>query len=169
MAGFTTFETAIGDCGIAWDARGLITGVWLPGRMRGAPPENAPAPPLVADAIERIRALLGGEPDDLTSVDLDMDGLPEFHRRVYEAARAIRPGEVLTYGEVADRIGEPGAAQAVGQALGRNPFPIVVPCHRVLAASGRLGGFSAPGGTDTKLRLLAIEGARRDRDALTLF
>lgn len=169
MAGFTTFATPIGDCGIAWDARGLVTGVWLPGRMRGAPTEAGAPPARVAEAIERIRALLDGEPDDLAGVELDLDHVPAFHRRVYEAARAIAPGDVLTYGEVADRIGEPGAAQAVGQALGRNPFPIVVPCHRVLAASGRLGGFSAPGGTDTKLRLLAIEGARRDRDALTLF
>jgi methylated-DNA-[protein]-cysteine S-methyltransferase len=90
---------------------------------------------------------------------LDMERVPEFNRRVYAAARAIPPGETLTYGEVAERIGERGAAQAVGQALGRNPFPIVVPCHRVLAAGGGLGGFSAPGGVDTKRCMLAIEGA----------
>ena len=88
-----------------------------------------------------------------------MTGVPEFHRRVYAAARTIPPGETWSYGEVAERIGERGGAQAVGQALGRNPFPIVVPCHRVLAADGALRGFSAPGGTATKRRMLEIEGA----------
>ena len=90
---------------------------------------------------------------------LDLDGVPEFHRRVYDVARAIPPGETRSYGEVAAALGEPGAAQAVGRALGRNPVPIVVPCHRVLAADGRLHGFSAPGGIETKRRMLALEGA----------
>ncbi len=88
-----------------------------------------------------------------------MERVPEFNRRVYAVARAVPPGETITYGEIAERIGERGAAQAVGQALGRNPFPIVVPCHRVLAADGGLGGFSAHGGVATKRRMLAIEGA----------
>jgi methylated-DNA-[protein]-cysteine S-methyltransferase len=88
-----------------------------------------------------------------------MEDVPEFHRRVYDVARAIPPGETLSYGEVAARLGEPAAAQAVGRALGRNPFPIVVPCHRVVAANGALHGFSAPGGIETKRRMLAIEGA----------
>ncbi len=88
-----------------------------------------------------------------------MDGVPEFHRRVYEAARAIPPGNTLSYGDIAKRAGVPGAARAVGQALGRNPFPIVVPCHRVLAAGGKIGGFSAQGGVETKRRMLEIEGA----------
>ena len=92
-----------------------------------------------------------------------MDGVPEFHRRVYEAARAIPPGNTLSYGDIAKRVGAPGAARAVGQALGRNPFPIVVPCHRVLAAGGKIGGFSAQGGVATKRRMLAIEGARVER------
>ena len=91
---------------------------------------------------------------------LDLESVPAFHRRVYEVARTIKPGTTLSYGEVASRVGEPDAARAVGQALGRNPIPIIVPCHRVLAAHGGTGGFSAPGGTATKLRLLAIEGAR---------
>jgi methylated-DNA-[protein]-cysteine S-methyltransferase len=88
-----------------------------------------------------------------------MAGVPEFDRRVYEVARAIAPGETLSYGDVATRLGDPTAAREVGQALGRNSFPVVVPCHRVVAAAGRLGGFSAPGGTTTKRRLLAIEAA----------
>jgi methylated-DNA-[protein]-cysteine S-methyltransferase len=162
--GYTTFDTALGACGIAWGAGGIVA-VQLPdaderalrravpGASRAAPPAN------VSRAIAEIVALLEGEPRDLSAVALDMERVPEFNRRVYAAARAIPHGEKLTYGEVAERIGERGAAQAVGQALGRNPFPIVVPCHRVLAARGGLGGFSAPGGVATKRRLLAIEGA----------
>jgi methylated-DNA-[protein]-cysteine S-methyltransferase len=115
---------------------------------------------LVAAAIVRIQALLAGTRDDLADLPLELEGVPEFHRRVYAVARAIPPGEVLTYGEVARRLGEPGAARAVGQALGKNPFAPVVPCHRVLAAGGRSGGFSAEGGADTKLRMLEIERAR---------
>jgi methylated-DNA-[protein]-cysteine S-methyltransferase len=106
-------------------------------------------------------ALLDGDRRDLIDIPLDFDdSVPEFHRRVYEVARTIGPGRTLSYGEIAARVGEPDAARAVGQALGRNPIPIIVPCHRVLAANGGTGGFSAPGGTATKLQLLAIEGAR---------
>jgi len=100
-----------------------------------------------------------GEACDLASVVLDMSGVPPFHRRVYEMARTIAPGCTMSYGELASRLGVPGSARAVGQALGRNPFPIVVPCHRVLASSGKPGGFSASGGVGTKLRMLALEGA----------
>jgi methylated-DNA-[protein]-cysteine S-methyltransferase len=160
--GFALFETALGECGIAWGQGGIVS-VQLPGprvaaRLRRFGGEAQP-PDDVRRAIAAIVALLEGEPRDLSAVVLDMERVPEFNRRVYEAARTIPPGETLTYGEVAERIGERGAAQAVGQALGRNPFPIVVPCHRVLAAGGGLGGFSAPGGVDTKRRMLAIEGA----------
>lgn len=121
--------------------------------------EDTPAP-FVQHAIEGIVALLTGESRDLSDVPLDLDAVPEFHRRVYDVARTIKPGTTLSYGEIAARLGEPDAARAVGQALGRNPIPVIVPCHRVLAANGGTGGFSAPGGTATKLRLLAIEGAR---------
>jgi methylated-DNA-[protein]-cysteine S-methyltransferase len=110
-----------------------------------------------------VTALLDGrppEPADLTHLVLDMDGVPPFHQRVYALARQIPPGETLTYGELARQLGEPGAARAVGQALGHNPFAPVVPCHRVLAADGRSGGFSANGGVSTKLRMLLIERAR---------
>jgi methylated-DNA-[protein]-cysteine S-methyltransferase len=166
--GFALFETAIGPCGIAW--RGdAVAGVQLPeGGLRGTrtrlarrfpDAREAPPPPAVRRAIAGMTALLGGTPTDLSFVELDMAAVPPFHRRVYEAARAIAAGRTLSYGEVARRIDAPGSARAVGQALGRNPFPIVVPCHRVLAAGGRTGGFTADGGVGTKLRMLAIEGA----------
>jgi methylated-DNA-[protein]-cysteine S-methyltransferase len=125
----------------------------LPGSRESAPP------PDVEQAIERIRALLSGSAVDLASVPLDMSAVNPFERRVYDVARTIPPGQTLTYGQIAARLGDPLLARDVGQALGRNPFPIVVPCHRVLAAGGKLGGFSAPGGVATKQRLLAIEQA----------
>jgi methylated-DNA-[protein]-cysteine S-methyltransferase len=167
-SGFALFDTAIGRCGIAWGERG-VAGIQLPEageeetrvRMLHRFPAagEATPPPEVQDAIEDIVALLRGEASDLSTIALDMDGVPEFHRRVYDAARAIPPGETLSYGDIARRVGAPGAARAVGQALGRNPFPIVVPCHRVLAAGGKIGGFSAQGGVATKRRMLAIESA----------
>lgn len=166
---FCLFPTAIGSCAIAWSDRG-VTALWLPeetdhqtrARVARRFPqslESAP-PPFVQHAIEGIVALLTGEARDLADVPLDLESVPSFHQRVYEVARRITPGTTLSYGEVAARVGEPDSARAVGQALGRNPIPIIVPCHRVLAADGGTGGFSAPGGTATKLRLLAIEGAR---------
>ncbi|WP_436770776.1 methylated-DNA--[protein]-cysteine S-methyltransferase, partial [Yinghuangia sp. YIM S09857] len=169
--GSTLFDTAIGRCGIAWGPRG-VTRVQLPerddratrARLAGGAEPGAHGgadvpPPEVRAAIEAIRALLGGEPRDLNDIVLDLDGVPEFNRRVYAVARAIPPGRTMTYGEVARSIGMPGAARAVGHALGRNPCAIVVPCHRVLAAGGASGGFSAHGGVDTKWRMLTIEGA----------
>ena len=164
---FALFDTAIGDCGIAWSPRG-IAGISLPDasapRMRVRMLQRFPgaiesAPPAeIAHAIEAIRSLLRGEPADLSRIDLDMAGVPDFNRSVYEIARTIAPGRTLTYGEIAARVGMPKDARAVGQALGRNPFPIVVPCHRVVAADGRMHGFSGPGGVTTKLKLLEIEG-----------
>lgn len=166
--GFTLFDTAIGRCGIAWGERGIVA-VQLPegddARTRARLARRCPGgtegspPAAVADAIAGITALMEGQPVDLSPVVLDLDGLPAFDRGVYDVARAIPPGETLTYGAVAARLGDPGAARAVGAALGRNPFPIVVPCHRVIAADGTLGGFSAEGGATTKHRLLAIERA----------
>jgi methylated-DNA-[protein]-cysteine S-methyltransferase len=165
---FTIFDTAIGACGLAWGPRGVVAAQLpeaderaLRRRISRTLPgaEEAPPPADVRRAIDEIVALLDGEPRDLGAIELDMERLPEFDRRVYEVARAVPPGETITYGEIAERIGERGAAQAVGQALGRNPFPIVVPCHRVVAANGALGGFSARGGVATKRRMLAIEGA----------
>ena len=167
-ASFTLFETAIGRCGIAWGERGIV-GVWIPESderrtrariLRRQPEAVEGAPPSeVRGAIAEITALLAGDRRDLAAIPLDFDGVADFPRRVYEIARSIPPGETLTYGDVARRLGDPRRAREVGQALARNPFPIVVPCHRVLAANGRSGGFSAPGGVSTKLRLLEIEGA----------
>jgi methylated-DNA-[protein]-cysteine S-methyltransferase len=174
---FTLFETALGACGIAWGPGGVV-GLWLPepdaagtrrrilrrfGRAREAVPT-----PEISSAIEGCRELLRGQKADLTDVRVDDRSVPEFHRRVYAIARTIPPGQTLTYGEIAARLGDPSEARAVGQALGQNPFPLVVPCHRVLAANGKTGGFSAPGGAATKLRLLEIEGARA-RAIPTLF
>lgn len=168
--GFTLFETPVGPCAIAWGPNGII-GVSLPSggesplraniRKRFPDAVESAPPPTVQDAIARIRALLSGESDDLTSITLDMDGIADFNKKVYAVARAIPPGQTLTYGEVAEKLQAPlGAARAVGQALGANPFPIIVPCHRVLGAGGKTGGFSAPGGTTTKMRMLTIEGAK---------
>lgn len=111
-------------------------------------------------AATRIVALFEGARDDLLDLPLDTRSTPPFSLAVYEATRRIPPGETRTYGEIAKAIGSPGASRAVGGALGKNPFPIVVPCHRVLAAGGKSGGFTAPGGVDTKWRMLALEGAK---------
>jgi methylated-DNA-[protein]-cysteine S-methyltransferase len=167
-AGFCVFDTAIGSCGVAWGARGIIGGQ-LPeatsaatrARVQQRFPqarEGAP-PPDVQSACDGIVALLRGVAISFNDVRLDMSGVPEFHRRVYAVTRAIPPGTTLTYGEVAQQLGDTSLARAVGQALARNPFAPLVPCHRVLAAGGQAGGFSASGGLTTKLRLLEIEGA----------
>ncbi len=167
---FAIFETAIGVCGIAWGERG-IAAVQLPEAsaqktrarlLRRFPAaREVPPSPEVQRALDGIAALLRGEASDLSTVALDLEDLPAFNRRVYEVARAIPPGATLSYGEIAARLGEPPqAARDVGQALGQNPIPIIVPCHRVLAANGKPGGFSASGGVTTKLRLLTIEKAK---------
>lgn len=170
-AGFALFASAIGHCGIAWNDGGIgLAGVLLPegseqatrARMQAKFPglaETTP-PAEVQKTIVRVVALLEGARDDLADIHLDMTGVPSFHQRVYAEARAISPGRTLTYGEVAARLGEPGASRAVGQALGRNPFAPIVPCHRVLAAANASGGFSAGGGVSTKLKMLEIEKAR---------
>jgi methylated-DNA-[protein]-cysteine S-methyltransferase len=175
---FTLFDTAIGRCGIVWSAPG-VAGVQLPETrepetrarlLRRFPGAREAPPPLdVQRAVDGIVALLNRRPSHLEAVSLDMDRVPPFHRRVYEVARAIPPGATLSYGEIAARLGEPALARDVGQALGQNPFALIVPCHRVIAAGGKLGGFSARGGTATKLRLLAIEGAQVGGGQLALF
>ena len=174
-AGFALFASAIGHCGIAWKADGSLAGMLLPegsceatrtrmqlrfaGVAEMAPPLN------VQKVMNRVGALLEGARDDLADIPLDMAGVPPFHQRVYAEARAIPPGRTLTYGEVAARLGEPGASRAVGQALGHNPFAPIVPCHRVLAAANGSGGFSAGGGVSTKLKMLEIEKARFGSEA----
>lgn len=166
--GFTIFETPIGPCGLVWNARG-IAGLQLPeataegtrARIRrrwSDVTESAPSTG-VQRAIDRVLALLQGEAVDLGDIPLDLEGAPDFHRKVYEVARTIPPGQTMTYGEIAKKLGVPHESREVGQALGRNPIAIIVPCHRVLGADGNMGGFSANGGVATKRRILEIEGA----------
>lgn len=165
----TLFDTAIGRCSIAWGPAG-IRAFQLPERddegtlrrmsRRGGPLPQASPPPEVRDVIVRIQALLDGQPVDLRDVGLDMAGIPAFHQRVYAVSREILAGQTRSYGEIAAELGEPQASRAVGQALGANPFAVIVPCHRVLAAGGASGGFSAGGGVSTKLRILLIERAQ---------
>ena len=172
---FTLFDTAIGRCAVVWSERGIV-GVLLPERddaamrarlvRRYSGAREAAPPDQVARAIGGMVALVAGERRDLADVVLDLDGVPEFDRCVYAVVRTIGPGATLTYGAIAAQLGEPDA-RGVGEAMGRNPCPIIVPCHRVVAAGGKTGGFSAPGGAATKRRLLAIEGA--SADAPTLF
>jgi methylated-DNA-[protein]-cysteine S-methyltransferase len=165
---YALFDTAIGRCGIAWNEIGVLA-VRLPFanddkmrthlRNKFGDVEEVVPPPRIRLAIDGIASLLNGEAVDLSGIGLDMARVPDFDRRVYEIARSIPPGSTLTYGDIAKRLGGLEFARDVGQALGHNPFAIVVPCHRVLAAGGKPGGFSAPGGRSTKLRMLAIENA----------
>lgn len=166
--GFAIFTTVLGPCGVAWGAQGLRASqlpetdqAALRARLRRRAPgtSEAPPPPWVRQVIDGISALLRGEPADLSMVPLDLRGLPHLDCRVYDIVHRIPRGATLSYGEVAAQLGDRQLARAVGRALARNPFAPVVPCHRVLGADGRPGGFSARGGLRTKLRLLTIEGA----------
>jgi methylated-DNA-[protein]-cysteine S-methyltransferase len=168
MSAYAVFETAIGWAGVAWAENGLI-GAYLPepdpamarassGRRFPGAIEGEP-PPAIASVIDRIIRLMRGEKVDLSDAPLDIARVPAFNARVYEITRRIPAGDTLTYGDIALQLGDKLLSQQVGAALGRNPWPIIVPCHRVTAANGKLGGFTARGGTDTKLKLLAIEGA----------
>ena len=167
---FSLFETTLGWIGIAWSAAG-ITHLQLPERDKTATRRRllqrvgaaleSPAEGVAAEAIPAIRALVRGEAVDLGSLPLDLDGIDGFMTRIYAEARRIGFGQTTTYGALAAMAGHPGKARETGEAMGSNPVPLIVPCHRVLAANGRLGGFSAPGGTETKRRLLGLEGARR--------
>ncbi|WP_183646268.1 methylated-DNA--[protein]-cysteine S-methyltransferase [Brucella daejeonensis] len=168
-SGIVTFETPIGPCGIAWRGS-VIVGVAIGDtdervarhRLSEISPgsESDDPPAFVGETVEKIRALLNGEKPDFSTTPLALDGVPELNRRVYEIILELQPGETITYGAIARRLGDVNLSQAVGYALGKNPFPIVVPCHRVLGANGKVGGFSAEGGTATKLKLLNIERAR---------
>jgi methylated-DNA-[protein]-cysteine S-methyltransferase len=164
--GYTLFNTPIGPCSVAWGDGG-ITGVQLPEvnaeatrariLVRFPDVSESQPPTTVARAVNDVVAVLEGRGADLSGVALDLTDVPPFHKKVYALARTIPPGKTLTYGALAARAGSPSSARAVGQAMGKNPFPVVVPCHRVLAANGKPGGFSATGGVTTKLRMLAIE------------
>ena len=176
--GYTIFDTGIGRCGIAWSDLGVV-GVQLPetreieprGRMlRQYPDARELRPPLnIEMAIEGIVAALRGQASDLSDVTLDIGGIPAFNIRVYQFARAIPRGETRTYGEVAASLRASGAAHSVAQALARNPFMIIVPCHRVLEAGGYADKISPNGGAISKRRLLSIEGARGTTASKTLF
>jgi methylated-DNA-[protein]-cysteine S-methyltransferase len=164
---FTLFDTAIGLCTLAWRDETIVA-VQLPEggedqsrarlHRRFTDLAETQPTPLIADLIARIRALLDGQPVDLTDAPVDMSVFEPFSRQVYEIARSIPPGQAMTYGEIAERLGDKLLARDVGQAMGKNPYPIIIPCHRVVAAGGKLGGFSARGGSSTKQKLLAIEG-----------
>ena len=167
--GFALFDTPIGTCAVAWSGRG-IAGLQLPeptpeatrARVKRRWPDAVEAafvPAGVQRALDRVQGLLAGDAVDLADIPLDLDAAPDFHRRVYEVARTIPPGRTMNYGEIAKRLGTPHESREVGQALGKNPVAIIVPCHRVLGADGRMGGFSANGGVSTKRRMLEIEGA----------
>jgi methylated-DNA-[protein]-cysteine S-methyltransferase len=167
--GLALFETDIGRCGVAWGDRGLL-GVQLPeatdartlSRLAQKAPgaREAAMPDGIRQACDAMTELLRGEARDLAFIAVDMEQVPAFNRSVYDIARTIAPGETRTYGDIAVRLGDKLLSRAVGKALGENPFPIVIPCHRVLAANGKTGGFSANGGVTTKFRMLAIERAR---------
>ena len=169
---YALVDTALGACGIAWSAAGRLVRLQLPERNRAATEARltsgflesvaASPPPHVDQSIHDLVRYAWGEKVDFSNVLLDLDGVPPFHREVFDAARTIGWGETVSYGALARRIGSPGAARAVGQALSRNPVPIIIPCHRVLASGQRMGGFSAHGGTRTKARLLALEGVHLD-------
>jgi methylated-DNA-[protein]-cysteine S-methyltransferase len=167
------FDTAIGPCGVAWNARGLV-GVQLPEKDRAATERRLAAkaasggaaepPPSVATVIADIQRYLAGEAVDFSAVAVDLDALDPYRRKLYGAMRSLPWGHTTTYGELAKQLGATDweGARDVGEAMGRNPVPVVIPCHRVLAAGGKLGGFSAHGGAKTKAKLLALEGVHLD-------
>ncbi len=167
--GLALFDTDIGRCGVAWGDRGLL-GVQLPEAtdaktlsrlaQKASGAREAAMPDHVRQACDAMAELLRGRAKDLAFIAVDMEKVPDFNRSVYDIARTIAPGETLTYGDIATRLGDKLLSRAVGKALGENPFPIVIPCHRVLAANGKTGGFSANGGVATKFRMLAIERAK---------
>ncbi|MGL4973698.1 MAG: methylated-DNA--[protein]-cysteine S-methyltransferase [Bosea sp. (in: a-proteobacteria)] len=168
MVHFTLFPTALGECGIAWRGE-MVVATRLPDRSATETAERLAArtgatraapPPAIQRAIAAITALLEGGKTDLAFIACDFSGLDLFAAQVYAATRAIPAGETRTYGAIALQLGSKQLAQSVGQTLGRNPFPIIIPCHRVMGANARLTGFSANGGIETKLRMLAIEGAQ---------
>jgi methylated-DNA-[protein]-cysteine S-methyltransferase len=176
--GYTIFDTMIGRCGIAWAAAGIV-GVQLPEareietrrRLYQLYPdarEQRPTPE-VAAAIAGIVALLRGQPGDLSDIALDMTGIHAFNQRVYQLTQAIPRGETRTYGEIATRLGAAGAVHSVAQALAKNPFVVIVPCHRVLEAGSYADKISPHGGSISKRMLLSIEGARSAVSSKTLF
>ncbi|MER9135655.1 methylated-DNA--[protein]-cysteine S-methyltransferase [Mesorhizobium sp. M0830] len=168
-AGHAVLETVIGFMGIAWSEKGLIR-LCLPERSReaverrllrhGGVSASTAQPPWVVELIASIKAYAAGEDVDFSGVPVDLDGVDDFRLAIYDAARKLSFGETTTYGELAKTAGHAGLARETGAALGANPVPLVIPCHRILAAGGKIGGFSAPGGSVTKEKMLAMEGVR---------
>ena len=165
---YFVFETANGFCAIAWNDVG-ITRFQLPAKdastaerlmLRRTPgAEPAIPPPTVGEAVAAVKRYFEGTETDFSRLELDLDGQDEFFKRIYAAARNIKWGQTTTYGALAKELGGgPGTARDVGQAMATNPIPLIIPCHRVLAAGGQLGGFSAPGGATAKIRMLGLEG-----------
>jgi len=162
---FRLVETQLGWFGLAWSERGIMR-VYLPGstpeglreRLGKFGAESDEGPGFVAQAVALIRAYAAGERVSFADIPLDLDGVSEFNRRIYQDILALGWGETTTYGEIARRMGDVGLSRAVGQAMGSNPIPLIVPCHRVLASGGKTGGFSAPGGATAKVKMLALEG-----------
>jgi methylated-DNA-[protein]-cysteine S-methyltransferase len=169
MDQYHVFDSFLGLCGIVWSPKG-VTRVQLPERdtsalharmPKGERQEREGLPRDVARAVAKLTRYFEGEKVDFVDLSLDLSACSAFNREVYEAARLVSWGETATYGELARRAGSPGAARAVGHALARNPVAIVIPCHRILSAGAKIGGFSAHGGIALKERLLGLEGVRR--------
>ena len=156
-----TFATPLGNCAIAWNDSGLTRFLLPdPGRRAGGDTEAEP-PPWVQAIIARVQCHVAGEPQGFADVAYDFTRVPEFNRSVLRATLAVKSGHTATYGEIATAIGQPPvASRAVGAALGANAWPLLIPCHRIVAAGGKMNGFSGPGGIGTKVKLLALEGAQ---------
>jgi O-6-methylguanine DNA methyltransferase len=167
-AAWITFSTALGICGMSWSPEGIdffslpeTSATSIEERLRtstGIAKASSSPPRWVREVIRKVKSHMKGQAQDFSDAPLHFSGISAFMHSVYQTAQEIPPGTVVTYGELAERAGTPGAARAVGSALGKNPIPLIVPCHRVIASSGKLGGFSAPGGLATKVRLLECEG-----------
>jgi methylated-DNA-[protein]-cysteine S-methyltransferase len=166
---FTVFDTAAGWCGIGWNGRGIVR-FHLPEKTQAAAERamqrklggahSAEPTEAVTEAIAAARRYFAGEAVEFDRLTLDLDGQEPFFRQIYEALRRVGWGRTTTYGTLAKELGAgPEAARDVGQAMAKNPVPLIIPCHRVLAAGGRIGGFSAPGGAASKQRMLELEGA----------
>lgn len=155
----TTFPTSLGLCAVSWHETGL-TGFELP-EARVRPGDESAPPAEIAALIARVQQHLAGEPQDFSDLSYDFADEPAFNVEVLRATLAVKSGQTRSYGEIATAIGQPPAAsRAVGAALGANRWPLLIPCHRIVAADGRMTGFSGPGGIKTKLRLLALEGSQ---------
>jgi len=167
---YLIFQTAAGFCGIAWNEVG-ITRFQLPTKsadstekllLRRLPEAEPGTPPAeVLEAVDAVQRYFAGEEVDFSKVKLDLEGQDDFFKQIYAAARRIGWGHTTTYGAIAKELGAgPEAARDVGQAMAKNPVALIIPCHRVLAAGGKIGGFSAPGGSTSKTRMLELEGVR---------